>query len=127
MLHHVPEAAIYFLCRVYEFCTKRKAFVRAGPPLQKNLPSFARETASWKLKDAELDRIEDTIHRTIRRITVLEKHNDVLARERLGPDGRGVERLIQVARGISERTGTRTRTAQDTLGSEKTVEPGRGF
>ncbi|CAD7944950.1 unnamed protein product [Amoebophrya sp. A25] len=96
VLHHVDDAAVLFLCKIYEFLTGKKVTLFQSPE-KPNPPPFARETASWKLKDPHLERIEDNIHRTIRRIHVLEKHNDDLARDRIGPDGDGVRRYIAIA------------------------------
>ncbi|CAD7957456.1 unnamed protein product [Amoebophrya sp. A120] len=97
VLHHVDDAAVLFLCKVYEFLTGKKV-VLFGSPQKPTEPRFAKHTASWKLKDAHLERIEDNIHRTIRRIQTLERHNDDLARDRIGPDGAGVRRFIALAK-----------------------------
>eukprot|EP00392_Amoebophrya_sp_AT5.2_P000658 g659.t1 len=95
--HHVDDAAVLFLCKVYEFLTGKKVVLFSSPQ-KPAVPGFAKQTASWKLKDIHLDRIEDNIHRTIRRIQSLERHNDELAQDRIGPDGAGVRRFIALAK-----------------------------
>lgn len=75
VIHCAPGAAVVFIYRIYEICTK--CAVRANAPIkelmniQHELPPFMRDTASKRLKDPEIARIEDNVERTIVAIDVL--------------------------------------------------------
>lgn len=75
VIHCAPGAAVVLIYRMYEILTK--CTVRANAPIkelmniQHELPPFMRDTASKRLKDPEIARIEDNVERTIVAIDVL--------------------------------------------------------
>lgn len=72
VIHCAPEAATMLLFHLYHVLTKRtvKTFSPAVDP-EPPRPAFMRETASKRLKDPEISRIQDNVERTIRAIDVL--------------------------------------------------------
>jgi len=75
VIHCAPGAAISFLFKLYQCLTKRavKVFSQMEQPV---VPAFARDTASTRLKDHEISRIEDNVERTIRAIDTLGMYHE---------------------------------------------------
>lgn len=75
IIHCAPGAASAFLFHLYSLLTKRT--VRIAPPHgEEEVPAFMRDTASKRLKDPEIARIEDNIFRTIRAIDTLGHYHE---------------------------------------------------
>lgn len=71
VIHCAPGAAPAFIFHLYNVLTKRT--VREFQPQETGaaLPAFMRDTASKRLKDHEIARIQDNVERTIRAIDTL--------------------------------------------------------
>jgi len=75
VIHCAPGAAVMFVYKMYELLTK--CAVKSMAPIkelinyQPELPPFMRDTASKRLKDPEISRIQDNVERTIIAIDVL--------------------------------------------------------
>jgi hypothetical protein len=76
VIHCAPGAAHYFILKLYQLLTKKaiKAIMpesRDGP-----LPAYMRDTASHRLKDHEIDRVQDRVERTFRAIDTLGAYHE---------------------------------------------------
>lgn len=73
VLHAAPDAAVYFVAKLYTILTKRpvRSFQQDTAELR---PAYMRDTASRSLKDHEIDRIEDNMERTYRAHEKLSRH-----------------------------------------------------
>mmetsp|Transcript_28558 Transcript_28558/g.51719 ORF Transcript_28558/g.51719 Transcript_28558/m.51719 type:complete len:848 (-) Transcript_28558:59-2602(-) len=75
VMHCAPGAAILFLFKVYNVLTKRTVKTMGPIPelmsQEHEKPAFMRETASRRLKDHEISRIQDNVERTIAAIDTL--------------------------------------------------------
>ncbi|CAE7353517.1 SPATA4 [Symbiodinium natans] len=75
VIHCAPGAAVMLMHKIYTFLTR--CVVQAHAPIQElvnfqhELPSFMRDTASKRLKDPEIARIQDNVERTIVAIDTL--------------------------------------------------------
>jgi len=78
VIHCAPGAANFFILKLYTVLTKKN--IRMCPPSnyqdENPTPAFMRETASYRLKDHEIARIEDRVERTIRAIDTLGHYHD---------------------------------------------------
>jgi len=89
VIHYAVGAAIALIYKLYYIFTKK--IVNVPPPLETTvdaLPDFSRPTASWILKDHELDRISDNIIRSYHCVNVLDRHNENIALYRYNNAGR---------------------------------------
>jgi len=75
VIHCAPGAAILFLFKVYNVLTKRAVKTMGPVPelmsKEHEKPAFMRDTASKRLKDHEISRIQDNVERTIAAIDTL--------------------------------------------------------
>jgi hypothetical protein len=72
VIHCAPGAAEALVFHLYNLMTKRSVKQFEGTvPNQHAVPAFMRDTASRRLKDPEIDRIQDNISRTIAAIDTL--------------------------------------------------------
>jgi hypothetical protein len=77
VIHCKHGAATFFLYKMYQILTKRQ--VKQFQPHDNGKgpdPAFMRPTASLILKDPEISRIEDDLHRTLVAIDVLGSYHD---------------------------------------------------
>jgi len=101
VIHCKAGAALMFLYKLYAILTKRQVkMFQSVDPSKGPDPAFMRPTASLVLKDHEIHRIQDDLHRTLVAIDVLGSYHDhrrsVRAME--GPTLVQRQRTDQVAR-----------------------------
>lgn len=71
VLHCTAGAAVAFIFKLYNILTKRVVKPIPPPEDQAELPAFMRDTAAKRLKDPQIERIQDNVERTIAAIDVL--------------------------------------------------------
>jgi len=76
VIHCAPGYATMFIMKLWSLLTKPKVPMKFAMPQEmmppsEPLPAYMRETASRRLKDPEIDRVQDTVERTIRAIDTL--------------------------------------------------------
>jgi len=76
VIHCKHGAALMFLYKMYQFLTKRQVKVFQPPDTKAPDPAFMRPTASLILKDHEIHRIQDDLHRTLVSIDVLGSYHE---------------------------------------------------
>eukprot|EP00397_Hematodinium_sp_SG-2012_P018476 GEMP01018929.1.p1 GENE.GEMP01018929.1~~GEMP01018929.1.p1 ORF type:complete len:768 (+),score=177.90 GEMP01018929.1:61-2364(+) len=89
VIHGAAGAAVALIKKLYKYFTKR--VVDCPPPGEDSadaFPDFARPTATWVLKDPELERIENGVARVCHAVAMLEQHNENLAIYRYHNAGR---------------------------------------
>lgn len=75
VIHCAPGAALAFLLHLFAVLTKR-AVRLFQPEIRQQVPPFMRDTASKRLKDHEIARIDDNVERTVRAIDVLGNYHE---------------------------------------------------
>lgn len=76
VIHCAPGAAVMFILKLYMILTKKTIKPFAPAPPDSMPPAYMRETASRRLKDHEISRIEDRVDRTIRAIDTLGRYHE---------------------------------------------------
>jgi len=79
VIHCAPGAAHAFILKLYQVLTKKVLKVlpsgAMGPEVMP-LPAYMRDTASYRLKDHEVARVQDRIERTMRAIDTLGHYHE---------------------------------------------------
>eukprot|EP00825_Cyclidium_porcatum_P051511 TRINITY_DN949_c0_g1_i1.p1 TRINITY_DN949_c0_g1~~TRINITY_DN949_c0_g1_i1.p1 ORF type:complete len:805 (-),score=152.08 TRINITY_DN949_c0_g1_i1:109-2523(-) len=97
IFNQAPHAAYKFVCKLYEFLTKKKLNLDKLEKLPKinlkpEVPSYARPTNSLLAKDKELIRIIDDDEKKMKTLQIIEQHNMQLRKEK--QDNNIIEYLV---------------------------------
>jgi len=76
VIHCAQGYAVAFLFKLYNILTKRTVKQIALQESPKRNPAYMRDTASTRLKDTEIERVQDNIERTIRAIDTLGMYHE---------------------------------------------------
>jgi hypothetical protein len=76
VIHCAPGAAVVFILKLYQVLTKKMPKLIEPAPPDEMIPPYQRHTASYRLKDHEIDRIADRVDRTMRAIDTLGMYHD---------------------------------------------------
>lgn len=76
VIHCAPGAAHALILKMYQVLTKKTPKVIAASQPIIDLPPYMRETASLRLKDHEIARVQDNVERTIRAIDTLGMYHE---------------------------------------------------
>mmetsp|Transcript_145945 Transcript_145945/g.254649 ORF Transcript_145945/g.254649 Transcript_145945/m.254649 type:complete len:843 (+) Transcript_145945:96-2624(+) len=77
VIHCAPGAAEFFLLKLHQVLTKRTIRPIAPQPADTSMPpAYMRDTASVRLKDHEISRVQDRVERTIKAIDVLGMYHE---------------------------------------------------
>ena len=84
-MHNAPGAAYILLKKIYNILTGKEIEDTAQDYGEKQ-PYYAKPTISKKVKDHEIQRIDDQKTKTDMAKTMITTHNDMLRTERLDPN-----------------------------------------
>merc|ERR1719491_562327 len=77
VIHAAPDAALAFIFKLHQVLTKRNIkHIMPMPVDDAPQPAYTRATASTRLKDHEIARVQDRVERTIKAIDVLGMYHD---------------------------------------------------